>query len=94
MSSSVSTCPYIIVAVPRNPTWCDARTTSIQVSALIFSGLMRSRTRSDSTSAPPPGSVRWPASHSASKTSVYVFSATSAIPAISGGDQKCGVTCG
>ena len=53
------------------------------------------RTRSESTSAPPPGSVRWPASQRRSSTSV---DREARRPApwcwISEAVKKCGVTCG
>ena len=61
ISAGVSTWPYIMVAVERMPTWWAARWTSSQASGPPFLTEMRFRTRAARISAPPPGSVRWPA---------------------------------
>src|SRR5207249_2163458 len=61
-SSSVSTCPYIIVAVVDIPSRCAWRMTSSHSSVRVFFGAMIFRTRSTRISAPPPGSESRPAS--------------------------------
>jgi hypothetical protein len=69
-SSSVSTVPYIIVAVVRSPAWCAWRITSSHSSEVAlpkqFSSL---RTRSTRISAPPPGMLSIPAAMSRAITS-------------------------
>ena len=55
-SSTVSTWPYIIVAVVDMPSRWAWRITPIHSLLFVFFGAMMSRTRSTSTSPPPPGS--------------------------------------
>ena len=61
-SSSVSTWPYIIVAVVDMPSRCAWRMTSSHSSDFVFFGAMIARTRSTRISAPPPGTESSPAS--------------------------------
>ena len=93
-SASVSTCPYIMVAVERMPARWASRCTSSQVSGPPFFTETRCRTRFARISAPPPGSVVCPASCRASITPRTVRPETSAIWWISGAEKKCGVMCG
>jgi len=94
ISASVSTWPYIIVAVERMPMRCASRCTSSHASGPPFLTEMRLRTRVARISAPPPGSVRWPASYSASSTPRIESPETCTIWWISGAEKKCGVMCG
>ena len=61
-SASVSTWPYIIVAVVDMPSRCAWRITFSHSAVRVFFGAMMSRTRSTRISAPPPGIESRPAS--------------------------------
>ena len=71
-SSSVSTWPYIIVAVVDMPSRCACRITLSHSELFVFFGAITSRTRSTSTSPPPPGTESRPASRSRERVSQVV----------------------
>ena len=94
MSSGCSTWPYIMVAVDLKPCRCASRCTSSHAPGPPFLGSMRLRTRSESTSAPPPGMLVCPACLSRASTSGTGLPATSDMVRISEALKKCGVTDG
>ena len=93
-SSGCSTWPYIMVAVDRKPCRCASRCTSSHAPGPPFLGSIRRRTRSESTSAPPPGMLVWPAWRRRLRTSGIGLPATSDMVRISDALKKCGVTDG
>jgi hypothetical protein len=88
MSSPVSRCPYIIVAVVLNPILCASRITPAQSALEPFRWLIFFFTLSERISAPPPGIVRSPASQRRRSTSGTVRPETRAIPCISDVEKK------
>ena len=88
-SSSVSTWPYIIVAVVEMPSRCASRITPSHSFVFVFFGAMMSRTRSTRISAPPPGIESSPASRSRVSVSGTVSFERRAMCSISDGDSAC-----
>ncbi len=86
-SSSVSTWPYIIVAVVDMPRRCAWRITSSHSSDFVFFAAMILRTRSTRISAPPPGTESSPASRSRVSVSGTVSFERRAMCWISGGER-------
>ena len=88
-SSTVSTWPYIIVAVVDMPRLCAWRITSSHSEDFVFFGAMISRTRSTRTSPPPPGTESRPESRSRDSVSQTVSFERLAMCWISGGESAC-----
>ena len=88
-SATVSTWPYIIVAVVDIPSRCAWRITFSQSAVFVFFGAMISRTRSTSTSPPPPGIESRPASRRRVSVSGIVSFERREMCWISGGDRAC-----
>ncbi len=86
-SSSVSTWPYIIVAVVDIPRRWACRMTSSHSSDFVFFGAMIARTRSTRISAPPPGIESRPASRRRVNVSGTVSFERRAMCWISGGES-------
>ena len=87
-SDSVSTWPYIIVAVVDMPSRCAWRIT-FSHPAVVFLGAMMRRTRSTRISAPPPGSESSPASRRRVSVSGTLSRERRAMCSTSGGDSAC-----
>ena len=88
-SASVSTWPYIIVAVVDMPSRCAWRITFSHSAVFVFFGAMISRTRSTRISPPPPGIESRPASRSRVSVSGIVSFERRAMCWISGGESAC-----
>ena len=87
-SAGVSTEPNIMVAVVLMPSACASRMTSSQAAVGILCGLISRRTRSTSTSAPPPGSESRPAACRRRSVSATVRPLWAAMWATSGGESE------
>ena len=88
-SAGVSSEPNIMVAVVFMPRPCATRMTSSQVSVGILCGLISPRTRSTSTSAPPPGSESRPAARRRRSVSSIARPLCRAMWTTSGGERQC-----
>ena len=88
-SSSVSTWPYIMVAVVDMPRRWASRMTPSHSAVFVFFGAMILRTRSTSTSPPPPGSESRPESRSRESVSAVVSFERREMCWISGGESAC-----
>ena len=88
-SATVSTWPYIIVAVVDMPSRCAWRITSSHSDDFVFFGAMMSRTRSTRISPPPPGIESSPESRSRESVSQTVSFERRAMCWISGGESAC-----
>jgi hypothetical protein len=88
-SASVSTWPYIIVAVVDIPSRCASRMIPSHSDDVVFFGEMILRTRSTRISAPPPGSESSPASRSRVRVCEIVSLERRAACCTSEGESAC-----
>jgi hypothetical protein len=89
---SVSTWPYIMVAVVDIPIRCASRMIPSHSALVVFFGLMILRTRSTRISAPPPGSESSPASRRRVRATGIVTFERRAACWISEGESACRCT--